>query len=380
MLELEPPPPGDQFCDKLNIEENCDDETQAEGSLPIIEDTAPSNNAHFFEGVEKNLEVWFTNSNGDTEHSDLRLIPRSGLEDLLSIVNCAIVSTTRNSRVDAYVLSESSMFISRRRFILKTCGTTTPLDCIEQLTRLVTEHAKFDTVEEIFYSRKNFQRPDLQKPPHKNFSEEVKILEKYFGAGAAYCMGSLNSDCWYMYTMKDFSRPSITSEPDQTIEILMSELDTEIMDIFHQHTSTTAKEAREKSGIDQLVPNMKIDDYLFEPCGYSMNGVLLNEKEDYGLGEYVTIHITPEPQFSYVSFESNIPAASYLSIVTNILNTFNPGKFILTIFATKTSVAAPSHQELKVCEQFGDWIRNDIQYCSFQDCDLTYAHFARFPS
>ena len=72
---------------------------------------------------------------------------RSGLEDLLSIVNCAIVSTTRNSQVDAYVLSESSMFISRRRFILKTCGTTTPLDCIEHLTRLVTEHAKFDTVE-----------------------------------------------------------------------------------------------------------------------------------------------------------------------------------------------------------------------------------------
>ena len=64
-------------------------------------------------------------------------------------------------------------------------------------------------------------------------------------ASSAYCMGSLNSDCWYMYTMKDFSRPSITSEPDQTIEILMSELDTEIMDIFHQHTSTTAKEARE---------------------------------------------------------------------------------------------------------------------------------------
>ena len=126
------------------------------------------------------------------------------------------MSTTRNSQVDAYVLSESSMFISRRRFILKTCGTTTPLDCIEHLTRLVTEHAKFDTVEvkqfifvhlffwggalvvfgdqyssihfrlfqEIFYSRKNFQRPDLQKPPHKNFREEVKILEKYFGAGA----------------------------------------------------------------------------------------------------------------------------------------------------------------------------------------------------
>ena len=63
--------------------------------------------------------------------------------------------------------------------------------------------------------------------------------------------------------------------------------------------------------------------------------MILQDTEDYGLGEYVTIHITPEPQFSYVSFESNIPAPSYLNIVTNILNTFNPGKFILTIFATK---------------------------------------------
>ena len=36
---------------------------------------------------------------------------------------------------------------------------------------------------------------------------------------------------------------------------------------------------------------------------------------DSGLGEYVTIHITPEPEFSYVSFESNVPATSYLDIV-----------------------------------------------------------------
>ena len=32
----------------------------------------------------------------------------------------------------------------------------------------------------------------------------------------------------------------------------------------------------QKSGIDKLLPHMKIDDYLFDPCGYSMNGVLQN--------------------------------------------------------------------------------------------------------
>ena len=72
MLELLESP-GDRFCDKLKNEEKCDEDG---GPLAIIEATAPSNNTHFFEGVEKNLEVWFTNSNGDTEHSDLRLIPR----------------------------------------------------------------------------------------------------------------------------------------------------------------------------------------------------------------------------------------------------------------------------------------------------------------
>ena len=38
-----------------------------------------------------------------------------------------------------------------------------------------------------------------------------------------------------------------------------------------------------KSGIDKILPCMKIDDYLFDPCGYSMNGILQNESVDYGL-------------------------------------------------------------------------------------------------
>jgi hypothetical protein len=51
-----------------------------------------------------------------------------------------------------------------------------------------------------------------------------------------------------------------------------------------------------------------------KPCN---NGYEFSWKDsvDSGLGEYVTIHITPEPEFSYVSFESNVPATSYLDIV-----------------------------------------------------------------
>ena len=51
----------------------------------------------------------------------------------------------------------------------------------------------------------------------------------------------------------------------------------------------------------------------------------------------MTIHITPEPDFSYVSFESNIPLTSYLGVIQRVLETFLPGKFILTIFANRVS-------------------------------------------
>jgi len=36
----------------------------------------PGDNVHFFEGVEKLLEIWFTNSKGKQHQSDLRQIPR----------------------------------------------------------------------------------------------------------------------------------------------------------------------------------------------------------------------------------------------------------------------------------------------------------------
>ena len=54
---------------------------------------------------------------------------------------------SRNGQVDAYVLSESSMFISQRRFILKTCGTTTPLECIRDLLGMAKLFAGFDSIE-----------------------------------------------------------------------------------------------------------------------------------------------------------------------------------------------------------------------------------------
>lgn len=51
----------------------------------------------------------------------------------------------------------------------------------------------------------------------------------------------------------------------------------------------------------------------------------------------MTIHITPEPDFSYVSFESNVSSSNYTELIERVIKTFQPGKFVITIFANKVS-------------------------------------------
>ncbi|EAA14565.4 AGAP009619-PA [Anopheles gambiae str. PEST] len=325
---------------------------------------------HFFEGVEKLLEIWFEPSTA-CKNADLRKIPRPMWDALLKTVRCEIISFTRNDQIDAYVLSESSMFVSKRRWILKTCGTTTPLQCFEPLLRLAAEIAGYTEIEDLFYSRKNYKRPELQVSPHRGFDEEVAFLDSFFDDGRAYSLGAINRDCWHLNSQ--LIEASMQPDPDQTIEILMTDLDPSVMAIFTKDVCTTAKEATQKSGIHRLLPGMVIDDYLFDPCGYSMNGISKN-------GCYMTIHITPEREFSYVSFESNVASSDYGELIKRVTRTFQPGKFIVTVFANKTSIAANANREIEHLGTIDQWKRRDIQYSRFASYDLTYAQYCKYPS
>lgn len=263
------------------------------------------------------------------------------------------------------------MFISKNRFIIKTCGSTTLLRCIEPLLYLVKEVAGFDEVADVFYSRKNFTRPELQDDLHRTFDNEVELLDNLFEEGAAYCMGRVNRDCWYLYTLDSPLTESMprNGTPDQTFELIMQNLDQKVMNIFTREYSSSAKEATLKSGIDKILPGMVIDDFLFSPCGYSMNGLIKG-------GYYATIHITPEPHCSYVSFETNVPHNAYQDLINRILKIFIPGKFLLNLIANELSTAANIDQELKGAH-FSGFKRKELQFCRFKNYNITYGLFAK---
>ncbi|XP_028624890.1 S-adenosylmethionine decarboxylase proenzyme isoform X2 [Grammomys surdaster] len=301
--------------------------------------------AHFFEGTEKLLEVWFSRQQSDASQGsgDLRTIPRSEWDVLLKDVQCSIISVTKTDKQEAYVLSESSMFVSKRRFILKTCGTTLLLKALVPLLKLARDYSGFDSIQSFFYSRKNFMKPSHQGYPHRNFQEEIEFLNAIF------------------------PKSRVINQPDQTLEILMSELDPAVMDQFYMKDGVTAKDVTRESGIRDLIPGSVIDATLFNPCGYSMNGM----KSD---GTYWTIHITPEPEFSYVSFETNLSQTSYDDLIRKVVEVFKPGKFVTTLFVNQSSKC---RTVLSSPQKIDGFKRLDCQSAMFNDYNFVFTSFAK---
>lgn len=111
-----------------------------------------------FEGPEKTMEVVFKPTAGPED--GLRSLSRQQLDFLCTQAKCTILSCISNTYIDAYVLSESSLFIYKSRFIMKTCGTTTLLRCLSSLLQFADALGMELTW--VGYSRKNLLFPNAQ--------------------------------------------------------------------------------------------------------------------------------------------------------------------------------------------------------------------------
>lgn len=221
-------------------------------------------------GPEKLLEVWFAPSAeqlGQAGPVGLKAVPEEIWKDMLDIVNCKVLSTVASEDVDAYLLSESSMFVWPHKLILKTCGITTLLSGLPRILEIAALFAGFPKSTappsrgidvaaapyRVFYSRKNFLYPDRQRGPHRSWRDEVRSMDKLFRNGSAYMIGKMNGEHWYLYLTEphtlltppasppiegDFNGtetkmlsfpeetpPGSRDEHDETLEVLMTDLE-----------------------------------------------------------------------------------------------------------------------------------------------------------
>lgn len=322
-----------------------------------------------FEGPEKKLEIDFKRVHSNPR--GLREAALSSWESMLDEAKCTIIKSTSNEYFDSYVLSESSLFVYPYKIVIKTCGTTTLLRVIPKLLDIAKECGNLE-VDFVFFSRKNFNFPHRQLFPHTSFQDETVYLDKFFN-GSGYVLGPLKGDHWFLY-LADYTDRSSVTHSDQTLEILMHDLPKSTMRHFFKDDNITVTETTENSGIAALLPGSIIDDHQFEPCGYSMNG-LLNEA-------YWTIHITPEDHCSFVSFETNVNLSlmgtkRYTQLVRAVIETFRPGRVTVTLFADNHDTNGQKSLEA-FDHDFEDYkLKNKMFYEFDTHYDLTMCSFTR---
>lgn len=424
----------------------------------------------------------------------LKVVPAETWVGMLDMVNCKILSVLKSEAVDAYLLSESSMFVFPHKLILKTCGTTTLLLGLQRMLHIAALHAGFPfhnagkvedirsaaTPYRVFYSRKNFLFPDKQQGPHRSWKQEVKYLDDMFEGGSAYMVGKMNGDHWYLYitSPNQALTPPRTPESetngpeakipagiacvngavadynDETLEILMTDLDPENAKQFYlSHASAVASDklaaevqhARDSLGaLDEVdvfgngedmggdhekldatealtteghalgtvvsencglsdvyptsvYPDARVDAYLFGPCGFSANGVVPpspavdSESGKTNSGHYFTVHVTPEPECSFASFETNVPGGqngrTTAEIIENVVNIFQPGRFSVTLFETKGKSANPYGMgdddsvkgllSQRLVDPVKGYRRIDRIVHDFEDYDLVFRFYER---
>ncbi|KAL9259293.1 S-adenosylmethionine decarboxylase proenzyme-like protein [Drosera capensis] len=284
-----------------------------------------------FEGYEKRLEISFFEPMiiNDSEGKGLRALSRAQLDEILGPAECTIVDSLSNEDVDSYVLSESSLFVYAYKLIIKTCGTTKLLMAIPPILKLAASLSL--DVKYVKYTRGSFIFPGAQPYPHRCFSEEVVVLDDYFGklggGSKAFVMGGLEKhENWHVYVAS--AEAAICKDPAYTVEMCMTGLNREKAAVFFKSQSASAAAMTNSSGIRMILPNSQICDFDFDPCGYSMNAV-----EGAAVS---TIHVTPEDGFSYASFEAvgyDLKEVCLDGLVERVVACFEPNQFSIAVHA-----------------------------------------------
>lgn len=275
-----------------------------------------------FEGPEKKLEIILKKP-----HSGIRSNADGRWTGVVKTCGAEIVSQKATAEIDAYLLSESSLFIWDDRILMITCGTTSLVKAVPGIIDIVSR----ENIAFFFYERKNLMYPHLQT---SDFEMDVRYLSRYF-SGKSYRLGPANHDHVHIFY---YSTPERQVEGDVTLEVLMHDMHPTVLGAFVPKEKDTVVQLEKRTGIDELYPGMEHDSCQFQPYGYSLNKIL-GEK-------YMTLHVTPEPSGSYASFETNFHEADYTDTIHNVIGIFRPNRFTLVMTGSQDEDQVPQDQRL----------------------------------
>lgn len=283
-----------------------------------------------FEGPEKRLDIQFAPSSTPGPSYTLRSLPLATIDALLAHAACTRLTTISSPAADAHLLSESSLFVFDTRFLIKTCGSTTLLDIFEPLVAAAS--AVGLTAVGLRYSRGRFLFPLDQPETYRHWDAEARYLDRVLGPRRAGVATRIAAVHLYVAEWAEDVPPKAPC-----LEICMFGLDAAVMAGFSGNCGQEGEVEKvplattARTGVlDLLEEGTKVDAFDFAPCGYSMNGLL--ERGGGAPIQYYTVHVSPEPEASYVSFETSLASPSVLPpVVVAAIALFKPSRFTATL-------------------------------------------------
>ncbi|MCP4160364.1 MAG: hypothetical protein GY760_09845 [Deltaproteobacteria bacterium] len=265
-----------------------------------------------FEGPEKKLEILLNKKLPDLKDNSCKKWDR-----VVKKSHAKIISYISNGTLDAYLLSESSLFVWDDRILMITCGDTTLVDAIPDILEIIG-----DAKPVLFYECRNFNFPKLQP---SDFDKDIEKIKKHIDG--SFCrLGPSSSNHINVFS----SEVSQTNQSaDETLQILMDDFDPSLLDKFSNGNGNNVNNIITKTGIADIYDGMKLDAYLFSPHGFSINGILNKS--------YFTIHVTPQSKFSYVSFETNFIEDNYTETIKKVVSIFKPEHFSVILTTNQNS-------------------------------------------
>jgi len=310
-----------------------------------------------FEGTEKKLELIV-----DPELESLRDFGSVYWTDVVRRAGAEVLSRVSNERCDAYLLSESSLFVFEHRVTMLTCGRTT----LHDAALAVLERVPIEGVRRLTYKRKQEVFPHDQPT---SFFDDVRLLHERL-PGRAYQFGNQDEHHLYLFHM---DRDTSAFRAGTTVEVLMHGLCDRVRRDFCVATRPSTAEVRAATGVDRIIPGFELDDHLFRPTGYSLNAI----RDD----AYYAVHVTPEAGCSYASFETDHPFRGDLQpVLSRLLDIFRPRSWDLVLFddAIRVPETAAGYRMRSHVAQAPD--RGlDVRFLSFYRPQSSVAHAIELP-
>lgn len=230
-----------------------------------------------FEGSEKKIEISLKPGS-----RSFRSLTPAQVRQLVAAANTKIVSSLKTKVCDAYILSESSLFLFDDRLIMITCGTS---NLIESALRAL-EWFPISNIQTFIFKRQMEKQPWLQPT---TFHEDAAKLNRIF-PGKLLIQGADQQQFFaFVYG---------TGQPSTRVgvEILLKDIQEDWYPGFQNSTFAVAE-------------------HHFTPSGYSMNAVAENS-------EYFTIHLNFLKDELNASFQGSFQTDKIQNVISQVREKF----------------------------------------------------------